>query len=344
MKKAKITPVTFTGVYGNIGAPSIVMGTGNTGRFLSLNTVPNVQTSTYLSTDAGLSWRAIAAFPTTYEIAGNGGLIVFSRLSPAPGEASITSVFFTTDGGATTKQIPLSPPAAAVTSINARLERQFGGVASSVVVTGVGADNSSLVWTLDFSYTGQYASFFPPCAPSDYERWQSHACRYGSELQFQLRKSASACAPLAAARTPPLPCGCEATMCGYGWMRAWNSSAGIQAGPTCIAGSHFNQQPGCPQPDSTSLRVNPDNECSMHSGGQRSGLGAGAVAAIVLCLLGAALSASLYVVWRAGCFRRLPALFAPSGAKNAQRAPRTHPADGSGFDDELLAYEPPASL
>ena len=329
----------FTGVYSSAAAPNVVLSTGNTGAYLSL--YPNA-TSTFLSLDAGVHWTKIASSSQTYEIAANGGLLLLAedKGTDPVGCVYYASAFRALDWSASWSCAQLSPPAARITSMQARPGSLH------VVVYGVDAGGDTLIYTLDFKTPAPDLPALPACTPSDLLPLDSQSCRFGENLQFAIsRKPASDCIPPPQSAPTFVPCGCGPAdaVCGWGWF-ATNTSAGQS--PIChpLDASTFNAQPGCPAQSSVGLVANPNNLCGAPPPGPAAGGGTGALVGGVVGTV-AGLAALGVLVWAArkgwlgACCRKRVA------------APRQLSADdeewimqGSGNADAAGSYAPPPSV
>jgi len=288
----------FTGVYSNAAAPTVVMATGNTGRYLSL--FPN-QTSTFASLDGGRHWARVAATSQTYEIAGNGAVLVRADDKAA----SVSCVYYAVGSFSSLGDpsswtcAPLNPPAARITSMAARVTSRLGSTTSArtVIVYGVDANNATLVYTLDFR-----ARSPPPCTPSQLQSVDSGACRFGRSLQLQKRADDAVCYPgpvpgpfLVASR----PCGCGPAdlACAWGWYNA-NDTAGADIVCRAIPSDTFFQAgPGCPAQAPTGVVQLPDSECVEPPKAKSAGPSVGLIVGSVLG--GIALVGLVFVARRA---------------------------------------------
>lgn len=120
-------------------SPGLLIATGNEGEYLRKDVV-----NTYLSYDAGMTWRRLAKGNHIYELGDQGGLIVM-------GEAGVltNTVKFSYDMGLTFNQMKINEKLFFITSIKADPQRK--GVFFTVSGLMDGKDDLGVVIPLDFS-------------------------------------------------------------------------------------------------------------------------------------------------------------------------------------------------
>lgn len=163
-------------------APGLMMGVGTIGDRLK----PYSECDTFLSTDAGLSWRMVARRPHKHVFADQGGLIVIAEDAP-----SVDAVHYSIDYGATWTKMPLPEAIEPVV-----LTTEPDGTALKVIVAGLRAQQTDklryAVLLLDFSKLS-----LRTCNKNDFERFYPSTphgpCVFGRRQWYTRRKVGAAC-------------------------------------------------------------------------------------------------------------------------------------------------------
>ncbi|KAG6381823.1 hypothetical protein JVT61DRAFT_432 [Boletus reticuloceps] len=167
-------------------APGLVMGVGSIGRQLS----PYEECDTFLSTDAGLTWRMVRREAHMYEFGDSGSIILAVN-----DEQMTNSVTYSTDFGSTWKSFDLGVDvrARALTTVSDATSQKFILLAQLSRMDQREHDGRYAVIYLDFAGTRSRK-----CEEKDLEKWYARAkpdmeCLMGIKQWYKRRKANADC-------------------------------------------------------------------------------------------------------------------------------------------------------
>ncbi|KZV63315.1 Oligoxyloglucan reducing end-specific cellobiohydrolase [Peniophora sp. CONT] len=166
-------------------APGLVMGVGSVGKYLK----PYDECDTFLSTDAGITWKMVRRGAHIYEFGDKGSVIVAVN-----DEAPTDAVRYSTDMGKTWKsaKLPTTLRARALTTVPDSTSQKFM-LLGQLGRGEAGADSGRYVIAhLDFApVRGRQ------CGEADFEKWyarsQHHECLMGRRQWYNRRKPNADC-------------------------------------------------------------------------------------------------------------------------------------------------------
>ncbi|KAG8221150.1 hypothetical protein J3R82DRAFT_2696 [Butyriboletus roseoflavus] len=220
-------------------APGLVMGVGSIGKQLS----PYEECDTFLSTDAGLSWRMVQRQAHMYEFGDTGSIILAVN-----DEEMTDTVNYSTDFGRTWKSFTLgvSVRAKALTTVSDATSQKFILLGQLSRKDQREGDGRYAVIHLDF------AGVLPrKCGDDDYEKWYARAkpdteCLMGVKQWYNRRKADVDCYVGDKFHLPAVygePCICQDHdyECDYNYVRSGDECvpAGLERIPStqCTTGN-----------------------------------------------------------------------------------------------------------
>ena len=126
-------------ILSSLDFPGVIISTGNEGEYLDRN-----QTNTYISKDAGVTWRLLVKGNHVYDVGDQGGILVL-----APSGVPTNYVLFSWDMGRTLNKMVVSQHAFYATKITT--DRNSKGVIAIVQGVQEGQGNLGILISLDFS-------------------------------------------------------------------------------------------------------------------------------------------------------------------------------------------------
>lgn len=170
--------------YSRENAIGIILSTGNVGEYLSYT---DEEVNTYITSDAGVTWKELRKGSSIYEIADHGGIIVY-----ADWKKKTNKIYYTLDQGKTSDFITLETGPIDIYNILA----EPSATGRNFIVLG-GENNTEYVIGLNFS------NVFPrECSQSDYENWSpqdlreslhNQSCIFGRTIVYQRKKPDAKC-------------------------------------------------------------------------------------------------------------------------------------------------------
>ncbi|KAF8985678.1 vacuolar protein sorting/targeting protein PEP1 [Entomortierella lignicola] len=174
-------------VFSASSSVGLVMGVGNVGKYLGK--LANSQT--YLSRDAGRTWRKVSDKKTLYEFGDEGGVLVLVDPSTPTQEVS-----FSYDFGTTWQKTVFADGPVLVESITTEPTSRT----SKITITGIYSDGDrhAVVSTLDFSNRRECVLDKRDPEKSDFEKWspfegEDDRCILGQEVTYWRRKPERVC-------------------------------------------------------------------------------------------------------------------------------------------------------
>ncbi|KAG0203863.1 vacuolar protein sorting/targeting protein PEP1 [Mortierella sp. NVP41] len=171
-------------------APSsvgLVMGVGNVGKYL----LPLENAQTYLSRDAGKTWRRVSDTASIYEFGDEGGVIVLVDPNTPTQEVS-----FSYDFGSTWQRTVFADAPVKIHTLTTEPTSHT----SKITITGAYAngDQQPIISTLDFSGRRECVMDKGNVDKNDFERWspfdgEDDHCILGQEITFWRRKPDRTC-------------------------------------------------------------------------------------------------------------------------------------------------------
>ncbi|KAF9130105.1 vacuolar protein sorting/targeting protein PEP1 [Mortierella sp. GBA39] len=171
-------------------APSsvgLVLGVGNTGKYL----LPLENAATYLSRDAGKTWRKVSDTRTLYEFGDEGGVIVM--VDPT---APTQEVSFSYDFGSTWQKASFADAPVMIRTLTTEPTSHT----SKISITGAFAngDRDPIISTLDFSGRRECVMDKGNKDKSDFEKWspfdgEDDRCILGQDIVYWRRKADRPC-------------------------------------------------------------------------------------------------------------------------------------------------------
>ncbi|KAF9402884.1 vacuolar protein sorting/targeting protein PEP1, partial [Podila epigama] len=147
-------------VFSASSSVGLVMGVGNVGKYL----LPRESCQTYLSRDAGRTWRKVYDSDSVYEFGDEGGVLVLADRSKSTQEA-----MFSYDFGTTWQKTVFSETPVLIHSVTTEPTSSI----SKITVTGfpAGGDAEFIISTLDFSARRQCVFDKGNKEKNDFEKW-----------------------------------------------------------------------------------------------------------------------------------------------------------------------------
>ncbi|KAI7818042.1 hypothetical protein BC939DRAFT_464145 [Gamsiella multidivaricata] len=174
-------------VFSASSSVGLVMGVGNVGRYLQ----PLENSQTYLSRDAGRTWRKVSDKKSLYEFGDEGGVLVLIDPSTPTQEAS-----FSYDFGSTWQKTVFADAPLLIDSLTTEPTSRT----SKITVTGMYAngDREAVVSTMDFSNRRECVLDKGNPEKNDFEKWspfdgEDDRCILGREITYWRRKGDRAC-------------------------------------------------------------------------------------------------------------------------------------------------------
>ena len=241
-------------------APGIVMGVGNTGKYLK----PYDEGDLYVSDDAGLTWTFALEGAHKYEF-GNEGAVLMA----VDDEEETGHIWYSIDHGKNWIKANLGM------KIRARfLTTEPGSSTLNFLLMGTSGKGSNMEWhILKIDFEGLHERM---CGKSDFEDWYARVdkdgkptCLMGHKQSFRRRKADAGCF-LEQFMTPkptfePCKCTSDDFECDFNFMRNEDRSKCIPAGPlnvpsdVCKAGDKTFKGP-------SGWRLIPGNDCIREKG------------------------------------------------------------------------------
>ncbi|EPQ56214.1 Oligoxyloglucan reducing end-specific cellobiohydrolase [Gloeophyllum trabeum ATCC 11539] len=255
------TPHNFGRIFSS-PAPGFIMGVGSIGAYLQ----PYEECDTFLSTDAGLTWRMIRRDAHKYEFGDQGTILVAVN-----DEEGVDTIRYSTDEGRTwnSYNYGVKMRARALTSVPDATSQKFillGQIARRDQTAGQG--RYAIVY-LDFAGLGRRQ-----CTDNDFENWYARSaakeCLMGHKLWYKRRKADADCY-VGNKFTDPVgheedcPCTDEDFECDYNFVR--NGKECVPVGPEPIpAGVCSAGDPNQTYMGSSGYRLIPGDTCSRERG------------------------------------------------------------------------------
>ncbi|KAH7908483.1 hypothetical protein BJ138DRAFT_352183 [Hygrophoropsis aurantiaca] len=244
-------------------APGFVMGVGSIGKYLA----PYEECDTFLSTDAGLTWKMIRRDAHQYEFGDSGSILVIVN-----DETETNHVRYSTDLGKTWKQYDLgiTVRAKALTTVSDSTSQKFMLLAQVSRQDHRQGEGRYIVIFLDFADTRSRK-----CGDSDFERWyasstQGDQCLMGRKQYYMRRKADADCYVGDKFHDPVVheescPCRDQDYECDYNYIRSGDKC--IPAGPEHIPNSMCTSgRPDEHYIGSSGYRRIPGNQCDPGRG------------------------------------------------------------------------------
>lgn len=241
-------------------APGIIMGVGNTGKYLK----PRQQGDTYVSDDAGLTWTRTLRDAHYYEMGDSGSLLV------AVSDAQTNQVMWSINHGKKWESVKLDDK---ITPVNLQTVPDNTGLKFTLTATkGSGSKLEWILYSLDFADIHERQ-----CKDKDFEIWPARVddkgdptCIMGQEQSYRRRKAEAECF-VGKEFEDPVPifkdciCTDEDYECDYNFIRSENGKECILARPLYVPPD------ACDKPEDTFLassgyRLIPGNHCRKEGG------------------------------------------------------------------------------
>jgi Sortilin, neurotensin receptor 3, C-terminal/Sortilin, neurotensin receptor 3, len=213
----------------------MILGNGRFGASLSKADKKN----TYYSNDFGDTWKKILPYPTIYEFADFGGLILFGKT-----DLAASNLAFTWTEGATMTECNLGGALAQGVEVVDILARP-GGDTLQFLVLGRLNETSEVLLHVNFAGMDLRA-----CDPADYELWNT-GCLDGVVTTYLRRVAGSQCinAKPSFVSSSQCPCTEEDWECDICFVRSASnkcihSSNCTRPGPRCAPGSFYTESSG----------------------------------------------------------------------------------------------------
>jgi hypothetical protein len=224
----------FGPFYTSHSATGLIMGTGLVGSYLQQSTEIN----TYMSRDAGLTWREVAKGSHIYEFGDHGGLVVM-----AEDNRPTNFIYYSWDEGLTWTKLKISDDSLLIENIIIEPK----SLSQAFVVYGW-QEQSGVIIYLDFTelHTRECTGHDKPdTSESDYETWSpsdgrlAGKCLLGHTATYTRRKPEKQCFnPVKHERAENYQhCPCQAAdfECDYGYERSTKGNvAGTAVGGECV--------------------------------------------------------------------------------------------------------------
>ncbi|KAG2093136.1 uncharacterized protein F5147DRAFT_755284 [Suillus discolor] len=181
--------VSDTHSYGSVfssPAPGFVMGVGSVGTTLA----PYEESNTYMSTDAGLTWKMVREGPYKFEFGNSGSVIVI-----ADDQQPTDSIMYSTDMGHTWKtyNIGIQFRVKGLTAVSDSTSQKFLLLGQVMSQSQQPSNDRNAIIHLDFATLGRLR-----CGPDDKELWYARAslnseCIMGAKRLYYRRKANADC-------------------------------------------------------------------------------------------------------------------------------------------------------
>ncbi|TDL26564.1 signal sequence binding protein [Rickenella mellea] len=240
-------------------APGFAMGVGSIGDHL----LPYEQCDTFLSTDAGVTWKMVRPDAHKYEFGDQGSIMVVVN-----DEDGVDAVRYSSDLGKTWKSVKLgiSIRARALTTVPDSTSQKFV-LLGQIARKDQKGDGRFAVIYLDFAPTRNRK-----CIDNDFEKWYarsgSHECIMGHKQWYKRRKPDADCY-VGDKFTDPVgheencPCTDMDFECDYNFIR--NGDQCVPAGPEPIPSQYCTDGKGTYM-GSSGFRLIPGNTCDKVKG------------------------------------------------------------------------------
>lgn len=241
-------------------APGFVMAVGSVGEYL----LPYDECDTFLSTDAGLTWRMVREGAHKYEFGDQGSVLVL-----IDDEQPTSKVLYSYDGGANWKEhdMGLSVRVLVLTTIPDSTSQKFLVLGSTSRSDSEGGRYATIF--LDFAGAQPRQ-----CKDSDFERWYARSgpdteCLMGHKQWYQRRKLDAECY-VGNKFTDPVGhdenCACTDSdyECDFNYVR--QDGGCVAAGPEAVP-SGVCKNPGDTYMGSSGYRIIPGNTCDRTKSG-----------------------------------------------------------------------------
>ncbi|KAG0326544.1 vacuolar protein sorting/targeting protein PEP1, partial [Podila humilis] len=174
-------------VFSASSSVGLVLGVGNVGKYL----LPRASCQTYLSRDAGKTWKKVHDHDTVYEFGDEGGVLVLAdRAAPT------TEAMFSYDFGSTWKKAAFSDTPILIQSVTTEPTSSI----SKITITGIqtGGDTQFVISTLDFSQRRDCVFDKGNKEKNDFEKWspfenEDDRCILGQDISYWRRKPDRVC-------------------------------------------------------------------------------------------------------------------------------------------------------
>ncbi|KAF9211069.1 vacuolar protein sorting/targeting protein PEP1 [Podila verticillata] len=174
-------------VFSASSAVGLVMGVGNVGKYL----LPLDQCQTYLSRDAGRTWRKVNDRASVYEFGDEGGVLVL-----ADNAAPTQEAMFSYDFGTTWQKTIFADSPVLIQTVTTEPTSSI----SKITITGVqtGGDTQFVISTLDFSARRNCVFDKGNKDKNDFEKWSpfedsDDRCILGQDISYWRRKPDRPC-------------------------------------------------------------------------------------------------------------------------------------------------------
>ncbi|CAO1617832.1 unnamed protein product [Sympodiomycopsis kandeliae] len=251
-------------------APGFVMGVGSVGDRL----LPYEECDTFLSTDAGRSWKMISRDAHKYEFGDQGSILVI-----VDDEDTTDHVNYSFDQGESWQKLNLGVKVRAkiLTTIPDSTSQKFLLIGTqSRKDAGAGSRHVSVF--LDFAPVGKRK-----CRDSDFEKWaavkqgnSASNCLMGHRQWFKRRKASADCVVAdkfhdPVSREEPCPCTDEDYECDFGYVRDPGGSC-VSIGREVIPAGECDKDFKKTYKGSSGYRKIPGNSCDASKGIRKDGL------------------------------------------------------------------------
>lgn len=180
-----VTKMHNTGRVFSSLAPGFVMGVGNAGNRLE----PYQKSSTWLSTDAGRTWKALSTSPHKYEFGDQGSVLVL-----APDDGPTSHLKYSWDFGESWSELPLGATVQVkfLTTVPDNTAQKFLLMGTVDKKQAVGGKTVASIF-VDFATVGKRA-----CGDNDLEKWyvnppSGDSCILGHKQWYRRRKPDADC-------------------------------------------------------------------------------------------------------------------------------------------------------
>ncbi|KAG1874332.1 hypothetical protein F4604DRAFT_2009684 [Suillus subluteus] len=167
-------------------APGFVIGVGSIGTILA----PYEESNTYISTDAGLTWKMLREGPYQFEFGNSGSVIVI-----VDDQQPTDSILYSTDMGQTWKtyNIGIQFRVHKLTAVSDSTSQKFLVLGYVMPQSRQPGNGRNAAIYLDFATLGR-----PKCGPNDKESWYARAnsksdCIMGAKQWYTRRKADADC-------------------------------------------------------------------------------------------------------------------------------------------------------
>ncbi|KAG2031911.1 vacuolar protein sorting/targeting protein 10 [Suillus americanus] len=211
-------------------APGFVMGVGSVGTALA----PYEESNTYMSTDAGLTWKMLHEGPYQFEFGDSGSVIVI-----VDDQQPTNSILYSTDMGRTWKtyNIGIQFRVKGLTAVSDSTSQKFLLLGHVMPQSQQPGNGHNAVIYLNFATLGR-----PKCGPNDKESWYARAnsktvCIMGAKQWYTRRKTDADCYMGEKFQDPAghddkCPCEEHDYECDYNYVRMYDKC--VPSGPERI--------------------------------------------------------------------------------------------------------------